>query len=131
MKRFLSFCTLVFALSLDCSAQSQLDQLLNKVENSSPPTTAQPATANGSQTTPPAGLSLPDAKIADGLKAALTKSTGTAVASTGKPDGYFKNEAIKILVPSHLETVAKGMRMLGMGAQVDDLELSMKIGRAS
>ncbi len=64
-------------------------------------------------------------KIAGGLKEALTKSTGTAVASTGRVDGYFKNQAIKILLPSQLQTVGKGMRMMGMGAQLDELELAM------
>jgi len=125
MKRLLSFITLVWALAACCSAQSTLDQILNKVENSSSsqPATSQPSTA--SQPSNLGGMSLSDSKIADGLKAALTKGTGTAVTSTGRPDGYFKNEAIKILLPSHLQTIGKGMRMMGMGAQVDDLELSM------
>src|SRR5271165_2300771 len=95
-----------------CAAQAQLDQILNKLETTSP-----------SASLP--GMSLSSDKIAGGLKEALTKSTGTAVASTGRPDGYFKNEAIKILLPSSLQTVGKGMRMMGMGAQVDELELSM------
>lgn len=124
MKRLLWLLTLVCALAAGCSAQSQLDQILNKVENSAQPNNSAQASANSSPGTP-AGMSLPDSKIANGLKAALTKGTGAAVASTGHPDGYFKNEAIKILVPSYLQPVAKGMRMLGMGAQVDSLELSM------
>ena len=70
-------------------------------------------------------MALSNDKIAGGLKEALTKSTGTAVASTGRVDGYFKNQAIKILLPSQLQTVGKGMRMMGMGAQLDELELSM------
>ena len=44
---------------------------------------------------------------------------------TGKPDGFLKNEAIKTLLPPKLETVAKGMRMLGMGAKVDEFEVGM------
>jgi hypothetical protein len=70
-------------------------------------------------------MALSNDKIAGGLKEALTKSTGTAVASTGRVDGYFKNQVIKILLPSQLQTVGKGMRMMGMGAQLDELELSM------
>src|SRR5581483_1824274 len=50
---------------------------------------------------------------------------GKAVALTGKPDGFLKNEAIRILLPPKLETVGKGMRMLGMGATVDELEVGM------
>jgi len=70
-------------------------------------------------------MALSNDKIAGGLKEALTKSTGTAVASTGRVDGYFKNQVIKILLSSQLQTVGKGMRMMGMGAQLDVLELSM------
>ena len=70
-------------------------------------------------------MALSNDKIAGGLKEALTKSTGTAVASTGRPDGYFKNQAIKILLPSQLQTVGKRMRMMGMGAQLDERELAM------
>jgi hypothetical protein len=64
-------------------------------------------------------------KIVAGLKQALQVSTGKAVALTGKPDGFLKNEAIKILLPPKLETVGKGMRMLGMGSKVDELEVGM------
>lgn len=68
---------------------------------------------------------LSDSKITAGLKQALQVSTGKTVASTGKPDGFLKNQAIKILLPDKLKTVGKGMRLLGMGAQVDDLEVGM------
>lgn len=99
-------------LSGACLAQSQLDQLWNQAK-----TVARSASASK------AGLS--DAKISDGLRQALTISTGKAVASTGRTDGFFKNAAIKILLPDKLQKVGKGMRMLGMGAQVDQLELGM------
>jgi hypothetical protein len=68
---------------------------------------------------------LSDDKIIAGLKEALQVSTGKAVALTGKPDGFLKNEAIKILLPPKLETIGRGMRMLGMGAKVDELEVGM------
>lgn len=69
--------------------------------------------------------SLSDDKIIAGLKQALQVSTSKAVALTGRPDGFLKNEAIKIVLPPKLETVGKGMRMLGMGSQVDALEVGM------
>src|SRR4051812_19007494 len=99
-------------LAGSCSAQSQIDQIWNKAKTAA---TSGNATGNG----------LSNEKIASGLKEALTVSTGKAVAETGRPDGYFKNQAIKILVPDNLRTVSKGMRLMGMGAQVDDLELGM------
>ncbi len=68
---------------------------------------------------------LTDDKIVTGLKQALSISTKNAVASTGRPDGFLKNEAIKILLPEKLRKVGKTMRMVGMGAQVDELEVGM------
>ena len=73
----------------------------------------------------PDASGLSDSKITAGLMQALQVSTGNAIASTGKPDGFFKNEAIKILLPEKLATIGKGMRMMGMGAPVDELEVGM------
>ena len=64
-------------------------------------------------------------KIVAGLKEALRVGTGNAVQSTGRVDGYFRNEAIKILMPEKLRTVEKGMRVAGFGPQVDGLVLGM------
>jgi hypothetical protein len=69
--------------------------------------------------------SLSDSKITAGLKQALEISTGKAVSLTGRPDGFFRNQAIKILLPPKLQTVGRGMRMLGMGAKVDEREVGM------
>ena len=68
---------------------------------------------------------LSDDKIIAGLKQALEVSTSKAVATTGKPDGFLKNAAIKIVLPPKLETVGRGLRLLGMGQKVDDLEVGM------
>jgi hypothetical protein len=68
---------------------------------------------------------LTDSKIVAGLTDALRIGTSNAVAATGKPDGFLKNEAIKILLPEKLRTVAGGARMLGMGGRVDELEVAM------
>ena len=64
------------------------------------------------------GSGLSDAKIADGLKEALQ-------VATGKTDGYFGNQAIKILMPEKLKTLETGLRTVGYGPQVDELVLSM------
>jgi hypothetical protein len=64
-------------------------------------------------------------KIVAGLKEALKVSTGKAVAATGKPDGFLKNEAIRILLPEKLRAVGQGMRLFGMSSQVDELEVGM------
>ena len=101
---------LAAVLFLSCLSQAQLGDILKKADE----------TLNQHST---AGLS--NDKIIAGLKEALQVSTGKAVALTGKPDGFLKNEAIRILLPPKLETVGRGMRMLGMGAKVDELEVGM------
>ena len=66
-----------------------------------------------------------DAKNASGLKEALMIGTDHAVDLTGNIDGFLKNEAIKILLPDSLRTAEKGLRLVGMGAKIDEFELSM------
>ncbi len=66
-----------------------------------------------------------DSKSASGLQEALRIGTDRAVDLTGTTDGFFKNEAIKILLPAKLRTMEKGLRMAGMGAKLDEFELSM------
>jgi uncharacterized protein DUF4197 len=64
-------------------------------------------------------------RIIAGLKEALTVSTRKSVASTGRVDGFLKNAAIKILLPEKLRGVGNGLRLAGMGTQVDALEVGM------
>lgn len=68
---------------------------------------------------------LSDVKIASGLKEALQIGTQNAVSLTGRPDGYFLNQAIKILMPEKLQTLDKVLRAVGYGPQVEELVLSM------
>lgn len=66
-----------------------------------------------------------DVRIGAALKEALQVGTENAVKLTGRPDGYFRNEAIKILLPEQLRNLEKGLRAVGFGAQVDELVLGM------
>ena len=66
-----------------------------------------------------------DSKIASGLKEALRVGADNSVKLTGQRDGYFGNEAIKILMPSNLRPVEKGLRAIGYGSKVDSFVLSM------
>lgn len=68
---------------------------------------------------------LSDSKIVAGLKEALQIGAGNAVNLTGRLDGFFKNAAIKILLPKQLETVGKGLRAVSQGKMVDEFVLSM------
>jgi len=66
-----------------------------------------------------------NATIVSGLKEALSVATGNAVTMVGKTDGYFSNQAIKILMPEKIRTVADVAGKLGFQKEVDDFVLSM------
>lgn len=68
---------------------------------------------------------LTDSKLASGLKEALRVGTENAVKLTGRRDGYFANDAIKILMPASLRPFEKGLRALGYGPKLDGFVLSM------
>jgi len=71
------------------------------------------------------GGGLSDGKITSGLKEALEVGTENAVTVTGRPDGYFLNQAIKIFMPQELRTFESGLRLVGYGPQVDEFILGM------
>ncbi len=107
MKTRLSFLLAAILLTAIAQSQSPLGDLIKKVESQQK------------------GSNLSTDKITAGLREALKISTGKAVAATGRPDGFLKNEAIKIVLPPRLQTAGRGLRMAGMGAQVDALEVGM------
>ncbi len=103
----------IFAVVVLFSSQAQagfLDDALKTVEQSS---------EKGSQKTPD------DKTTVSGLKEALDIGTKNAVKNVSKVDGYFKNEAIKILVPEKLRKVADVLRTVGYEKEVDNFVLSM------
>jgi hypothetical protein len=55
----------------------------------------------------------------------LQVGTQNAISLTGRPDGYFQNSAIKIVIPSQLQPIGQGLRALRYGPQIDELVLSM------
>jgi hypothetical protein len=91
--------------------------------------TALPASAQFDQILKGLGIGqsrgLSDAKIGSGLKEALKIGTESAVKFTGKLDGYFMNQAIKLLMPEKLQAMEKTLRAVGLGPQVDEFVLSM------
>lgn len=73
-------------------------------------------------------LSLADLSQTDassGLKDALTQGAQIAVKQLGKPGGFSNNEDVRIELPGKLGKAAQTMKMMAMGAQVDELEASM------
>jgi hypothetical protein len=69
--------------------------------------------------------SLGEVKIGAALKEALQIGTENAVKLTGRRDGYFRDEAIKIVLPEQLRTLDRTLRGVGLGAQIDELVLGM------
>ena len=58
--------------------------------------------------------------ISAGLKEALNKGVTEQVSKLTVVDGFYKNEAVKILIPEELQRVDATLRKLGMGNLVDD-----------
>lgn len=95
-----------FLLFSSCSAFAQFDQVTKELGLGGP-------------------SSLSDSKVASGLKEALQVGAENAVKSTGKTDGYFGNQAIKILLPKNLQPLQKGLGALGYQSKIDAFILSM------
>jgi hypothetical protein len=58
--------------------------------------------------------------IAAGLKEALNKGVTEQVSKLTKTDGFYKNEAVKILMPEELVKVDRTLRKMGMSTLADD-----------
>src|SRR6185312_1304010 len=69
--------------------------------------------------------SLSSSEIVSGLKEALSLGAQKSGDKLSATDGFFKDAAVKILLPKQVQDVEKKMRMLGMGKLVDNAELSM------
>jgi hypothetical protein len=109
--RLVAALSLLLALAACRTADAQLDELLKQLPQ-----------LPGSGSTPG---SVGEVRIGQALKQALQVGTENAVKLTGRPDGYFRNEAIKILMPERLKTLEQGLRVVGYGPQMDELVLGM------
>lgn len=69
--------------------------------------------------------SLDEPTIVEGLREALRIGTENTVAVTSRVDGFLGNALIRIALPDQLEGTARALRAVGLGAQVDELEVSM------
>ena len=68
---------------------------------------------------------LTNAEIVSGLKQALEIGAQNSANQLSSLDGFFKNAAIKILLPQEAQKVEKTLRDLGMGGLVDKAILSV------
>jgi len=66
-----------------------------------------------------------EGQVVSGLKQALEIGTRNAVQLTSRHNGYLDNPLIRIELPGALDKMASGLRVVGFGAQVDELEVAM------
>ena len=115
MKKFLaSFAFLCISVSLFAQKDSsnELNGLFKK------------ANSIFSKNTSSSG-NLSSGEIVSGLKEALALGAEKSGSRLSATDGFFKDAAVKILLPKEVQDVEKKMRMLGMGKLVDNTVLSL------
>ena len=71
------------------------------------------------------GSGLSSDEIISGLKQALTLGAQKSADRLSAADGFFKDAAVKVLMPPQAQNVEKTLRNLGLGKLVDDAILSM------
>ena len=112
MKRWIA---VAVATLVACAASAQLPKFDDIIKGAG---TAVPA--------PKSNVGAPDEKTnAAGIKEALAVGTERAVKSLSQVNGYFGNDAVKILMPPSIQKVADVARMAGFQKQVDEFILSM------
>lgn len=92
---------------MQTGVNAQLKGLVNKAKD-------KVATATGSQGT------LSNADIGSALKEALHKGVNQQVTKLTAVDGFYRNEAVKILLPEELQKVDKKLRQMGMSKLADE-----------
>jgi hypothetical protein len=119
MKKFSLLLTTLVLIAT--TSQAQFGDLLKKAttKDSSGKGILTKVLNTGSST----GLSTDE--IAAGLKEALSIGAQNGSQKLSAVDGFFKDAAIKILMPEEAQKVEKSLRNLGMGKLVDDAILSM------
>ncbi|AUC15970.1 hypothetical protein BTO06_12760 [Tenacibaculum sp. SZ-18] len=68
----------------------------------------------------PQSSALTDSQIGAGLREALDNGISHQVTKLTAKDGFYKNELVKILLPSELQVVDKGLRKIGLGSLADE-----------
>jgi hypothetical protein len=69
---------------------------------------------------PQGSTGISNAEIANGLREALEMGISKQVKKLTQPDGFYKNELVKILLPEELQKVDKTLRDVGLGNLADE-----------
>src|SRR5437879_13861531 len=96
-------------------AAAQLDELLKQL----------PQLPGATRLPIPHGGALGEVKIGEALKQALQIGADNAVTPPRNTDGYFKNQAIKTLVPEQLQAFERRLHAGARDRQADDLILKL------
>lgn len=107
-------------------AQS-LEDIFNTVTGKGGTTQGSNTNTNGTTSNQNKGnfSNLSNSDITSGLKEALSIGAKNASGKLSLADGFFKNAAIKILLPKEAQQVESTLRSIGMGSLVDKAVLSM------
>jgi hypothetical protein len=80
---------------------------------------------NGTTANNNSSSNLSNDQVVSGLKEALKIGANNASGKLSVTDGFFRNAAIKILMPPEVQQVERTLRSVGMGSIVDKAILSM------
>ncbi len=122
MKKFLILFSFSFLFLLKSQAQG-LKGLINKITKDTTSESSISKVLNAASAYNKDSLST--STITNGLKEALQKGTERGVVKLSSADGFFKDAAIKILMPEEAKKVEQKLRSIGLGKQVDNAILSM------
>lgn len=86
---------------------------------------AAPTSARAAALSSPALAELSSGDAMQGLKAALERGAAFAVEQLGRPGGFLENPAVRIPLPGFLNDAAGALRMMGLGARLDELVTAM------
>ena len=74
---------------------------------------------------PASATKLSDTTVGSGLKEALKVGMENTIKLLGQKDGYFGNQAVKILLPEIIQKAEPVLRNIGLGPKIDEFTLSM------
>jgi hypothetical protein len=117
MKKIITFSFFIFASAL-LFAQSDSNNSMNGMLKKA-------GSIFGKKSSNTSASNLSSSDIVDGLKQALSLGAQKSGDKLSAKDGFFKDAAVKILLPQQVRDVENKMRMIGLGKLVDNAELSM------
>src|SRR6476661_11023041 len=77
----------------------------------------------------PMSTTITQAEAAQGIREALDQGVGRGISLLNKENGFFGNEAYKLLLPPEAQRIENTLRQLGMSAMVD--KAILQINRAA